>query len=664
MFLSIIINLSKRLAFLYCLLMLFSTFLHASGELGSTLKTANWSQKTLTSVEKIWFERQKHLSLLPGNKPGELLKEWSYQSFEYLKTIEIQKYREGRNNIFSISANLFMEAHYALNNDKNVEAIKLLEYAIQISPLVPESYFKLSSIYFFRIVDIGKGFLYLARGIKSYFSNLHGLIIDFGNIFLFLFFALIICIFIYIPLVIITYIRPVFYDLCRVFSFTTARNGKIIAGFLIITVFIFPLFIDGYKWEYLFIFLLIFSPYFRRKDLILSVAFTLFLIISPILLNVAFSFLTYSSSITRDIINVELGVYEVEHLAKLDQQHSKEVLKNRSLLFTMGNYYLKSANYSKAITYFEHLINLDPEYSKAYNNLGNAYFYAGKYENAKLAYMRSLELNNRSASNYFNLSRLYFTTKQQIDDQRYFLNRSKELDPELVAEHIEREKIEGAHYLIIDSLSTKEIFSTLFTNTKDKRELISRSIHKAFRVYPFFFNYQIGAICLIGILIFYFLGNYYGLSRVCYNCGLIEANKRNRKNEEKSEGKTESEEGCLACKAINEEKISDPFSHIYQSICISNKHKRTSYLSITTSFLIPGTGHYLLGRSFIGLFITMVFWVFLLKTFFFNGIIIDAFDLSLISITRRYVVFYSLLLFFYILIVQNIFYEVKIHNER
>ncbi len=164
-----------------------------------------------------------------------------------------------------------------------------------------------------------------------------------------------------------------------------------------------------------------------------------------------------------------------------------------------------------------------------------------------------------------------------------------------------------------------------------------------------------GGICLAAIIFLSLIFRFAKLSKFCPRCGHIECYRCGTIAKDS--------DVCVSCNEMQAEEP-EPFSRIFQTIQINNNHKIRSYLSILFSFLVPGTGHFLLGKSFMGLLISVVFFVFLLKTFFFNGIIIDAFDLTLMPLLKRYIMFYVLLLFFYVLIIQNVFYEVRNYNER
>ncbi len=410
-------------------------------------------------IEKLWFERQHFYKNRDGVKVNQDINNIDYHGFEYLKKINYQKFQDGRENLFHISAQLYFEALERLEQEEIAAAIKLLQFAIQISPVMHEPYFLMVKIYLFQKGwDFENAWPMFQKGVKGYLQNLHGMIIDVGNIFLFLFLSLIICILVYIPFILLSYTRPLYHDLSHGFSFVKGYWRNIPIALVFALIIALPILVKGDGWEYLFILMVILSPYFKKRDLILSSIFALFLVISPYLFNITASYLQYARSVAQVIVQINMGNYDVERLANLDQKNTKEPFKDKRLLFAMGNFYLRTGNYLKAINYYERLIYLYPEYVKGYNNLGTSYFYIGKYENAKLAYLRAIELSNPPASAFFNLSRLYFTTQQSVRDQHRFLAKAKEIDLLRISAHMKKEIIGSNQYLIVESLSNMESY--------------------------------------------------------------------------------------------------------------------------------------------------------------------------------------------------------------
>ncbi len=286
--------------------------------------------------------------------------------------------------------------------------------------------------------------------------------------------------------------------------------------------------------------------------------------------------------------------------------------------------------------------------------MGSAYFYAGKYESTKLAYSRAIELNPLSAATHFNLSRLSFTQRGAKEQQAY-LKTAKAINPDLVSQYMKKDGGVGSKYLIIENLNPREIFLTLFAPTKEKELVLEALLPKTFGRFNYTKNTKVGLIGLAILLAFNMLFRYFRFSRYCTHCNGVEC--------VRCHPERVYSDVCAPCQDLNLQQL-DPSERIFQTIKINKRHKRISFLAISLSFLIPGSGHYFIGKSFMGLMISMVFFVFLLKAFFFNGVVIDAYDLSLIAMNNRYVVFLGLLGFFIILIIQNIFYEVRTHNER
>ncbi|MFC1577135.1 tetratricopeptide repeat protein, partial [Candidatus Omnitrophota bacterium] len=74
-----------------------------------------------------------------------------------------------------------------------------------------------------------------------------------------------------------------------------------------------------------------------------------------------------------------------------------------------GIVYYKQGNYKKALRLFKKAVELNPRYSKAYNNLANTYFSMGDTEKAIGAYKKAIEIKPDYASVHSNLALVYYS---------------------------------------------------------------------------------------------------------------------------------------------------------------------------------------------------------------------------------------------------------------
>ncbi len=76
----------------------------------------------------------------------------------------------------------------------------------------------------------------------------------------------------------------------------------------------------------------------------------------------------------------------------------------------LGNAYYFKNNFNEAIKFYRKAISLNPKYSKAYANLGLAYYKKGNFEEAIQDYQMAIELDPQNASAYVFMGAIYHVT--------------------------------------------------------------------------------------------------------------------------------------------------------------------------------------------------------------------------------------------------------------
>jgi tetratricopeptide (TPR) repeat protein len=106
--------------------------------------------------------------------------------------------------------------------------------------------------------------------------------------------------------------------------------------------------------------------------------------------------------------------------------------------FELGKTYYKAGQWQQAVTAFEQVIALDPQYQAAYANLGAAYHRLNQLDQAEIRYQKALALNPQDGEVVYNLAAVYLQkamqggqpdpalVKQALDQ----LRRAQELSPD------------------------------------------------------------------------------------------------------------------------------------------------------------------------------------------------------------------------------------------
>ena len=94
--------------------------------------------------------------------------------------------------------------------------------------------------------------------------------------------------------------------------------------------------------------------------------------------------------------------------------------KSADIFYIYGNIQSRLKNYKEAISSFENAINLNPNFSEAYNNLGNVNKLNNQTEEAIKNYKRSIDKKNDNITAYFNLAVIFKEIKKYKDSKNVY----------------------------------------------------------------------------------------------------------------------------------------------------------------------------------------------------------------------------------------------------
>ena len=89
------------------------------------------------------------------------------------------------------------------------------------------------------------------------------------------------------------------------------------------------------------------------------------------------------------------------------------VHKKPEIFYIQANIHKQLKKYDSAINYFEEAIQLNPNFSEAYNNLGNTKKRVGKIDEAISCFKKAIELKENNIEAHLNLANVY-------KENRYF----------------------------------------------------------------------------------------------------------------------------------------------------------------------------------------------------------------------------------------------------
>jgi len=104
-------------------------------------------------------------------------------------------------------------------------------------------------------------------------------------------------------------------------------------------------------------------------------------------------------------------------------------------LFNQGVFYQNQREMAKAVQAYQKVIELDPAYFEAYNNLGILYQEMGDFDRAAQAYQRSIEINPRYVKALNNLGILFYL-KDRHEEALVSFQKAISLQPNNIESHL------------------------------------------------------------------------------------------------------------------------------------------------------------------------------------------------------------------------------------
>ncbi len=110
---------------------------------------------------------------------------------------------------------------------------------------------------------------------------------------------------------------------------------------------------------------------------------------------------------------IGLSYVNLQNYAEAEKYFDKllYVQKKPEIFFIQANIHKQLKKYDSAISYFEKAIQLNPNFSEAYNNLGNTKKRIGKIDEAIFCFEKAIQLKENNIEAYLNLANIYKENK-------------------------------------------------------------------------------------------------------------------------------------------------------------------------------------------------------------------------------------------------------------
>ena len=113
------------------------------------------------------------------------------------------------------------------------------------------------------------------------------------------------------------------------------------------------------------------------------------------------------------IYSIGLSYLNLQNYTEAEKYFDKllYVHKKPEIFYIQANIYKQLKKYDSAINYFEKAIQLNPNFSEAYNNLGNTKKRVGKINEAITCFEKAIQLKENNIQAYLNLANIYKENK-------------------------------------------------------------------------------------------------------------------------------------------------------------------------------------------------------------------------------------------------------------
>lgn len=410
-------------------------------------------------------------------------------------------------------------------------------------------------------------------------------------------------------------------------------------------------------------FLLVLSIYFNKKEKYVACVFFVLFVFSPGILKTGSSLVEAQQGGLLDL----LYRANYEDWSPETEKNLKQYLQNNPqdpyLMFSLGLIEKREGNLEEAKRYYQKLYELFPSSAAIVNNLANVYFAQGNLELAEATYKKAIELDNRHASFHYNLYRTYLELYKFLEARKKEeLYIARKLAPELIDYQKTIYAPNIPNRIVIDeTLTFLQFWKRLFQHSEQKDLLASSLWNYFFKGIPYrygFFSFIL--VTIFFSFVFFYLDVGKNFSTRCGKCG-----KPMKQKGRMLRQKAGFSPICFQCLSIYLKESEDKFTSFSDNWIKEIKRKQNHQLLIRgiLTHIMPGGAQIWLGFPMEGFIYVFIFYCFVLKIIFWNGIVKDPLFLNQPLFFYEFFTF-SLLFFSFYFFAQRQSNQAKLFFEK
>jgi len=377
-------------------------------------------------------------------------------------------------------------------------------------------------------------------------------------------------------------------------------------------LFLFSPFFLGLGWMWLFaLWVLVFWIYGRRSDRVVTLILLGLLLLLPLGIRFHSSLLlSQEGNGIPEILRANHGAWNGDlhrKLVSLNQAHPQDP----DILLSLGLVEKRMGKWSEAEQRFLQLLQLDPRSAAGLNNLGNLLLVTGRPDQAVEAYRNAARLEPSRAEPPYNLGQAYLLTLRMKEAEGEF-QQAQRLQPQKISYHTSISS-RNPNRLVMDwTIDPLQVWKRLWIPNLE-RERIARGFWEIlWNGIPL----EHGEIAMAGLFLLlggiHLASRRFSLIRSCERCGTLLCSRCSRSRVIGNQ--------CVQClNAFTANSNADPKVIRKKRAAVARYQSRLNFLPQRLSWILPGAGHLMRGRTGEGILYFFVLFLFLTRAVWWSG---------------------------------------------
>jgi tetratricopeptide (TPR) repeat protein len=556
-----------------------------------------FATESFSPTERVW-ELEKTLPL-------------SNETVDRLYQLKLDR---GMRNLPIFSYLLMRHAKEAIQKGQTDRAVELADASIKFSPDLPQPYFALAQTLWHQDhSQLDKIFSAFFKGGTAQFRHYPSSVRLFYGVYYILSNAILLTFMIFGVVVIIKYLPLYFHTIRK--TLIQEMSGMVMSGVKILLLLV-PFFLRlDLLWAILFWSILLWGYEAKREKQLIAL-FLILLVYLPFFLRSSSSFLNGPSS---DVI---FNLYQVNHedWDRVTEEKLQTWLLNHpndtEVLFSLGLMDQRQGHYPQAEEFYKKTIQKEPKFSEAFSNLGNVYLAQKQIPLSVATYEQAIHLNPMKGAYYFNLYRAYSqeTFFSGKTDQVY--QKARQLDPQLIDSYSKSDSPHVNRLVIDEVLTTGRLWRRFLTHLFGGEGFLFWLFNGWFEKVPSRIPLLVPVV-FVGFLIG--VSSYAQTKRFLTRCPMCGTSTFRLYS-----GNSEREFVCFNCYRIfiQKEKLHPRITE-KKFLQVRQFQEQNQLVARFISFFFVGFGYLWKERFARGSLLVILFFIFVLRFIYWNGVIPD-----------------------------------------